>query len=131
VDADGWYRTKDYCRIDADGYIYIVGRASDMIIRGGANVSPAEVERVLCAHPAVAEAAVVGAPDPVYGERVVAFVVPVPGAEVDVELLGEYCGERLASYKVPRDIRLVDRLARTATGKVARKRLLAEAGANV
>jgi len=130
VDEDGAYRTRDICRIDDAGYLYVLGRASDMIIRGGANVSPAEVERVLCKHPAVVEAAVVGAPDPVYGERVVAFVQLVAGAAASAEELNDHCSEQLASYKVPRDIRFIENLARTATGKIAKKQLIAEANLN-
>lgn len=98
---DGWYRTGDLVRVDDNGYVFVEGRISDMIIRGGSNVSPAEVEAVLAQHPSVRAASVVGLPDPHYGEQVVAAVVLRPGHALRDEELKAFCAERLAGYKVP------------------------------
>jgi len=128
---DGWYRTGDFVEIDDQGYVRVLGRLSDMIIRAGANISPAEVEAVLVTHPQVAEAGVVGLPDAVAGEEVVAAVVARPGvAAIDVDALDSHCASKLASFKRPRIV-VVDDLPRSATtGKVNRRelraRLLAE-----
>jgi acyl-CoA synthetase (AMP-forming)/AMP-acid ligase II len=129
---DGWLVTGDLGKLDADGYLYIVGRSKDVIIRGGNNVHATDVEHVLVQHDAVAEVAVVGAPHPVLGEDVVAFVVLHPGAAADGEALRTFALEQLADYKVPRQYRFVDELPRNATGKVVkpelRARLAADAG---
>jgi fatty-acyl-CoA synthase len=114
----GWLRTGDLARLDEDGYLYIVGRKKDIIIRGGNNVHAADVEAVIHDHPAVVEAAVVGAPHEVLGEDVAAFVVLSPGAGATAEDIREHCATRLADYKVPRRIELVDELPKNATGKV-------------
>jgi long-chain acyl-CoA synthetase len=118
---DGWYRTKDLLRMDTDGYVYVVGRLSDLIIRSGVNISPAEVERVLGTHRAVAEVAVVGLPDEVHGQRVVAAVVAE--ASLDVADLDRYVRLHLTGYKVPSDYVVVERLPVNATGKVDRRAL--------
>jgi fatty-acyl-CoA synthase len=122
---DGWFRTGDVGSIDAAGLLRIEGRRDDMIITGGENVSPAEVEQVLLAHPGVADAAVYGRPDPVWGQRVCACVVPsgaVPPAEEELE---RHCRAALAGYKVPRRWRIVAEIPRNAAGKVSRKELSA------
>ncbi len=120
--ADGWYRTGDVVRVDADGYVHVVGRQSDLIIRGGANVSPAEVEAVLLRHPSVHEAAVVGLPNSDHGQDVVAAVVLAPSAALDVDALRAHCADALARFKVPVDVIAVDGLPRNAnTGKVQRR----------
>jgi long-chain acyl-CoA synthetase len=119
--ADGWYRSLDYVRLDEDGYVYVMGRASDMIIRGGSNISPAEVEAVLLGHPDVVEAAVLGLPDPEYGSKVAAAVVLRPGSAFDEAAIREYCGSHLAPYKVPTLVKQTDDLPRNATGKVQRR----------
>ena len=120
--TDGWYRSGDVVHVDADGYVHVVGRQSDLIIRGGANVSPAEVEAVLLQHAAVHEAAVVGLANADHGQDVVAAVVLAPKAELDVEELRTHCAKALASYKVPVDVVAVDSLLRNAnTGKVQRR----------
>jgi long-chain acyl-CoA synthetase len=120
--ADGWYRTGDLVQVDGDGYVRVVGRLSDLIIRGGSNVSPAEVEAVLVSHPDVREAAVVGLPDPDYGEQVIAAVVLAPAAADDPDALRAHCAAALAGYKVPARIVAVERLPRNAnTGKVQRR----------
>jgi HIP---CoA ligase len=119
---DGWLRTGDIGWIGGDGYVRIVGRAKDMVVVGGFNVYPAEVEHVLADHPAVSEAAVVGVPDERLGEVVVAFVVPSAGAPAPDELVG-WCRDRLANFKVPRRVWIVESLPRAAVGKVAKPEL--------
>jgi fatty-acyl-CoA synthase len=129
---DGWLVTGDLGKLDADGYLYIVGRSKDVIIRGGNNVHATDVEHVLVRHDAVAEVAVVGAPHPVLGEDVVAFVVLQPGADADGDGLRDFALQLLADYKVPRRYVFVDALPRNATGKVVKPELkarLAEAPA--
>jgi len=121
--ADGWLRTGDLGKFDADGYLYIVGRAKDVIIRGGLNVYAADVEAALFTHPGVQEAAVVGVPHDVMGEEIVAFVVAKPGAALDVDELTATCKERVANYAVPSRFHLVDELPRNATGKVLKREL--------
>ena len=122
--ADGWLLTGDVAVRDEEGYYRIVGRLKDMVISGGENVYPAEVENVLHEHPAVVEAAVVGVPDERWGEACLAFVVLAEGESAgEDELLG-FCRERLAKYKVPREVRFVDVLPRNALNKVAKTELL-------
>ena len=118
----GWLRTGDLGRIDQEGYLYIAGRARDMIISGGVNVYPSEVEAVLDKHPAVAESAVVGRPDAVWRETPVAYVIPAGDAPAPAELQA-FLRTRLAAFKVPREFRFVDDLPRTATGKVRKAEL--------
>ena len=122
---DGWLVTGDLGKLDADGYLYIVGRSKDVIIRGGNNVHATDVEHVLVQHEAVKEVAVVGAPHPVLGEDVVAFVVLHPGAAADAEELRAFGLAQLADYKVPRQFIFVDSLPRNPTGKVIKPELRA------
>jgi long-chain acyl-CoA synthetase len=122
--VNGWYRTGDIARIDAEGYVTIVGRVRERIKRGGYSIFPAEVETVLLAHPAVAEAAVVAMPDPTLGEEVAAFVALRPGAAADAETLIAWCRDRLAAFKYPRRVTLIDALPRSATGKVLKAKLV-------
>ena len=112
----GWLHTGDMGDLDADGYLYVRGRKKDMAIVGGYNVYPREVEEVLCSHPAVSEAAVVGGPDPYWGECLHAYVVPRQAID-EATLLG-YCRERLAKYKIPSTLEFLDALPRTSVGKV-------------
>jgi len=121
-DADGWFATGDIGRVD-NGYLRIVGRAKELIITGGFNVYPREVEDVLLAHPGVAEAAVVGVPSAEWGETVVAAVVRAAGDDSDPDALIAWCRERLARFKCPREIRFVEALPRNAMGKVLRDRV--------
>jgi long-chain acyl-CoA synthetase len=119
----GWFRTGDIGQIDADGYLSIVDRKKDMILRGGFNVYPREIEEVLMTHPAVALAAVVGVPDERLGEEVRAYVVRKPGQSIgDGELIA-WTREQLAAYKCPRSIEFRDTLPMTATGKVLKREL--------
>jgi long-chain acyl-CoA synthetase len=120
---DGWLHTGDVGKLDTDGYLFIVERKKDVIIRGGFNIYPREVEEVLYAHPAVAEAAAVGIREAVMGEEVLAFVALKPGASADAAALIGFCRERLAHYKCPREIRFVDALPKSPIGKILRKEL--------
>jgi len=122
---DGWYYTGDLGRFDEDGYIYILGRADDMIITGGLNVYPSELENILIAHEKVAEAAVVGMPDTERGQALKAVIVPKVGEEISKRELMRFCRERLASFKLPKTIEFRDSLPRSRTGKVAKRELKA------
>ena len=121
--ADGWFRTGDLATISSDGFVAIAGRKKELILRGGYSVVPAEVEAVLLTHPAVAEAAVVGEPHPDLGEEVVAFVTLRAGTPVDPAALIAHCRERLAGYKYPRRVTVLDALPKSATGKVLKTQL--------
>ncbi|MGH7893593.1 MAG: class I adenylate-forming enzyme family protein, partial [Candidatus Binatia bacterium] len=114
----GWLHTGDLARQDDDGFVYIAGRASDMIIRGGENVYPREIEEVLHAHPDVAEAAVIGRPDRRYGEVAVAYVAPHPGRGIDEDTVRTWCAARLADYKRPVRITVLPELPKGPTGKI-------------
>ncbi|HXQ96623.1 MAG TPA: long-chain fatty acid--CoA ligase [Candidatus Acidoferrales bacterium] len=122
---DGWLRTGDMAVRDEDGYFRIVDRRKDVIIVGGINVWPREVEEVLLEHPLIADAAVVGVPHVRLGEVPRAFVVPAPGAQLTVEMVVAHCGANLAAHKVPRQVEFVDELPRSGVGKVLRRRLRA------
>jgi len=121
--VDGWLVTGDLGRLDEDGYLYIVGRSKDVIIRGGNNIHPTDVEHAIASHPAVHEVAVVGVEHPVLGEDVVAFVAFRPGTDATPDELREHTLEQLARYKVPRRWYVVDALPRNATGKVVKGEL--------
>ena len=121
----GWLHTGDVGYMDGNGYVYILDRTKDMIISGGANVYPREVEEVLVQHPAVSEACVIGVPHEIWGEAVKAIVVPEPGATVTGEALTRFVGERLADYKKPRSVDFVDAIPKNAYGKVLRRELKA------
>jgi long-chain acyl-CoA synthetase len=123
VMRDGWFRTGDLARRDEDGFYYIVDRAKDMIIRGGFNVYPREVEEVLMTHEAVSLAAVVGVPDQRHGEEVTAFVILREGAQLTEDELIDWSKEQMASYKYPRVVRFVESLPMTATGKLLKREL--------
>jgi long-chain acyl-CoA synthetase len=123
---DGWLHTGDVGRLDEDGYLYIVDRIKDLIIRGGFNVYPRDVEDALVEHPAVAMAAVVGAPSASHGEEVVAFVSLRPGATLEAAQLVDWSRERIGGYKYPRRINVVEAIPLTSVGKVDRKALRAQ-----
>ena len=124
IEPDGWLHTGDIATRDATGHLYVVDRRKDMIITAGYNVYPAEIERVLSAHPAVAMVAVGPVPDEVRGELACAYVVKADGASVTEDELVGYAGTRLAAYKRPRLIRFVDLLPATSTGKIMRRALI-------
>jgi len=120
IDADGWLHTGDVGVMDAAGNLRITDRIKDMYVVGGFNAYPAEIEQVLVQHPGVSEAAVIGVPDERMGEVGKAFVVPRSGAAVDPDELVAWCRERLANYKVPRYVEVVEALPKNATGKVTK-----------
>jgi long-chain acyl-CoA synthetase len=120
---DGWFRTGDIGRVDDDGYFMIVDRKKDLIIRGGYNVYPREIEEVLYEHPAVAEAAVIGLPDPNLGEEVGAAVALKPGAAATAAELRDHCRSQVAAYKYPRKVWIVDALPKGATGKILKREI--------
>lgn len=126
--AGGWLHTGDLARRDAEGYFSIVGRSKDLIISGGENIYPSEVENVLAAHPEVAEVCVIGVPDAKWGEVPRALVVGRPGADLTEGKLLEFCQGRLARYKQPRSVRFLEALPRTSAGKVDRRTLTASHG---
>ncbi|NLT05559.1 MAG: long-chain fatty acid--CoA ligase [Solirubrobacterales bacterium] len=127
VDGDGWFRTGDVATVDEDGFYFIVDRKKDMIIRGGYNVYPREVEEVLYAHPAILEAAVVGIPHPDLGEEVAAAVVLAEGGGASAEEIRAYCKEQVAAYKYPRAIWFLDELPKGPTGKILKREIEAPA----
>ncbi|HJR44619.1 MAG TPA: AMP-binding protein [Actinomycetota bacterium] len=120
---DGWFYTGDLGKVDEDGYLYIVDRKKDLIIRGGFNVYPRDIEDALTAHPAVSVAGVVGKPDPVKGEEVVAFVQLAAGAEATPGEIVEFSKTKLGAYKYPREVRIVDQVPLTSVLKIDRKKL--------
>ena len=120
---DGWLHTGDLARIDSDGYLYIVGRQKDVIIRGGNNIHAGDVESVILEYDGVQEAAVAGIPHDVLGEDVAAWIVPINGQSVDPDALKAFLADRLSDYKIPRQIRFVESLPRNATGKVVKGEL--------
>jgi fatty-acyl-CoA synthase len=120
---DGWFRSGDLVRADADGYLYFVDRLKDMVKSGGLNVFTIEVEQVLMEHPAVADAAVVGIPDVRWGEAVTAFVVPAPGSTPDPDEVIAFCRDRIAHYKCPKAVHVIDRIPVNALGKKLKNEL--------
>jgi long-chain acyl-CoA synthetase len=120
---DGWLWTGDMGALDADGFLTLKDRSKDLIISGGSNIYPREVEEVLLTAPGVAEAAVVGAPDPEWGEVVVAFVVPQPGVGLDSKILDAFCLDQIARFKRPKRYEIVDALPKNNYGKVLKTEL--------
>jgi acyl-CoA synthetase (AMP-forming)/AMP-acid ligase II len=131
IDARGFLHTGDLATMDARGYVRIVGRLKDMLIVGGFNVYPAEVENALLAHEAIGQVAVVGVPDRRLGEVPVAYVVPAPGRSIEPDAILAWARERLANYKLPRHLVALERLPINATGKVVKDELRARAAADV
>ncbi len=129
VDQAGWLHTGDIGRLDEEGYLYVLDRRADLIISGGENISPAEVEAVLLTHEDILEAAVFGIDDPVWGQRVAAALVLRSGAILDEANLDQFCCEKLAGYKIPRQVRVLDALPRNAAGKLLRRQLREAAAA--
>jgi long-chain acyl-CoA synthetase len=120
---DGWVTVGDMGRRDADGFLYVVDRKKDMVITGGVNVYPREIEEVLIRHPGIAEVAVIGVPDERWGERLLTFAVPRAGATLDAADLALFCKDKLASFKIPQALEIVDALPRNANGKILKTEL--------
>jgi fatty-acyl-CoA synthase len=135
IDDEGWMHTGDLAVMDEDGYVNIVGRIKDMVIRGGENVYPREVEEFLYSHPDVADVQVIGVPDDRYGEELMAWVRARPGASVTEDEVRDFCRGRIAHYKVPRYVKFVDEFPMTVTGKIQkykmREQAIAELGLQV
>jgi fatty-acyl-CoA synthase len=131
IDSEGWMHTGDLAVMDGEGYVQITGRIKDLIIRGGENVSPREVEEFLYRHPGIEDVQVVGVPDAKFGEAICAFVRIQAGADpatsVNEEAIRAYCDGRIAHYKIPRYVRVVEEFPMTVTGKVQKYKLRAEA----
>ena len=123
IDDDGWFHSGDLGSVDEDGYYFIVDRKKDMIIRGGYNVYPREIEEVLYEHPAVREVAVVGVPDDHLGEEVGAAIALKPGTEAEPDELRDFVKERVAAYKYPRSVWIVDELPKGPTGKILKREI--------
>ncbi|MFZ5651493.1 MAG: class I adenylate-forming enzyme family protein [Bacillota bacterium] len=123
VMRNGWFHTGDLAYMDKDGYIFIVDRKKDIIIRGGVNIRPREIEEVLYTHPAVFDAAVTGMPDPVMGEEVMAFILLRENCQASPEEIQNFCVNKLARYKIPKHVRFVENLPKTTSGKLLRKEL--------
>jgi fatty-acyl-CoA synthase len=120
---DGWFHAGDLARMDDEGFLFLAGRSKDMIIRGGENIYPVEIETVLSRHPAVGQVAVIGRPDPHWGEIVVAYLVPAAGASIDPDDLRAHCRSALAAYKVPTSFEIVDEMPLNASGKILKREL--------
>jgi len=125
IDSDGWFRTGDAAYLDEEGYVYIYDRVKDMIVSGGENVYPAEVENALMAHPAIADVAVIGVPDEKWGEVPKALVVRKADTPVTEEEIISFARERLAGFKVPKSVDWIDALPRNPSGKILKKDLRA------
>ncbi len=123
IDADQWMHTGDLATMDDEGYVNIVGRIKDMVIRGGENIYPREIEEFLYRHPKVQDVQVVGLPDSKYGEELCAWVIAKPGIALTEEEVREFCKGQIAHYKVPRYIRFVDAFPMTVTGKIQKFRI--------
>jgi fatty-acyl-CoA synthase len=132
VDADGWMHTGDLATLDDAGYCRIVGRIKDMVIRGGENIYPREIEEFLHRHPDIQDVQVIGVPDEKYGEELCAWIVPRAGAKLDEDAVRAFCRDQISHYKVPRYIRMVQEFPTTVTGKVQkfqmRERMIEELG---
>ena len=130
IDRDGWMHSGDLATIDDEGYCNIVGRLKDMIIRGGENIYPREIEEFLFTHPTIEDVAVVGLPDPKYGEEVCAWIKLRKGETATAEEIIAFCRGQIAHYKIPRYIRFVDEFPMTVTGKIQkfiiRKKMIEE-----
>jgi fatty-acyl-CoA synthase len=132
IDADGWMHTGDLARMDDDGYVFIEGRIKDMVIRGGENIYPREIEEFLYTHPSIQDVQVIGVPDAQYGEELMACIILKPDAEpLDAASLAEYCRGRLAHYKIPRYVEVRERFPMTVSGKVRKVEMRQEAVARL
>ncbi len=123
IDSDGWIHSGDLATMDAEGYVSITGRIKDMVIRGGENISPREIEEFLYQHPAIQDAQVIGVPDEKYGEELCVWVIVRPGLVINEDEIREFCSSQIARYKIPRYIRFVDGFPMTLSGKVQKFRM--------
>jgi acyl-CoA synthetase (AMP-forming)/AMP-acid ligase II len=119
--TDGWIHTGDAGYLDGEGYLYLKDRIKDMVVSGGENIYPVEVENALAKHDAVADVAVIGVPDNQYGEALLAFVVTKPGTSLDIETMIAFCRDKIAGYKIPRQLQVVKELPRNPSGKILKK----------
>jgi len=124
VTPDGWFHSGDLGSLDEDGFVFITGRIKELIIRGGENIQPREIDEVLYSHSKIQDAATVGIPDPLWGEEVKSFVVLRPGEECSEEELLKYCGERLAAFKCPKSIAFIEEMPKSPGGKIIRRKLV-------
>ncbi|MDQ0800254.1 AMP-binding protein [Arthrobacter sp. SLBN-112] len=132
IDADGWMHTGDLARMDQDGYVVVEGRIKDMVIRGGENIYPREIEEFLYTHPAIQDVQVIGVPDAQYGEELMACIILKPGAEpLDAAAVAEYCRGKLAHYKIPRYVEVRDSFPMTVSGKIRKVQMREEAVARL
>jgi long-chain acyl-CoA synthetase len=123
IEPDGWLHSGDLCKMDAEGYFYIVDRKKDMILTAGYNIYPAEIERVIAGHPSVAMVGVGAKPDATKGEIAKAYIVLKSGADADADGILDYCRQHLAAYKMPREVQFVAALPTTSSGKIMRRQL--------
>jgi len=123
IDAARWMHTGDLATMDDDGYLNIVGRIKDMIICGGENIYPREIEEFLYSHPQIVDVQVIGIPDPKFGECICAWVIPRQGSELDAKAVKDFCRGQIARYKIPRYIRFVDSFPMTVSGKVQKYKM--------
>ena len=123
IDDEGWLHTGDLAEVDEDGYYKITGRLKDMIIRGGENVYPREIEEFLYTHPKVSDVQVIGVPDERFGEEVMAWVMLKPGESAEAEEIREFCLGRIAHFKVPRYVKVTEEFPMTVTGKIQKFRM--------
>lgn len=121
--TDGWVHTGDAGYVDAEGYIYLKDRMKDMVVSGGENIYPVEVENALAHHPVIADVAVIGVPDTQFGEALLAFVVLKPGGSLELEEMIEFCRDKIAGYKIPRQLELIQDMPRNPSGKILKKEL--------
>ncbi len=127
IDADGWMHTGDTAVMDDDGYVNIVGRIKDMVIRGGENVYPREIEEFLYGHPSIRDVQVIGVPDEKYGEEIMAWVQTAEGQTIAAEDVREFCKGKIAHYKIPRYVEVTDEFPMTVTGKIQKFKLRKQA----
>jgi fatty-acyl-CoA synthase len=123
IDEEGWLHTGDLAVMDEQGYCRITGRLKDMIIRGGENIYPREIEEFLYTHPKVLDVQVIGVPDETYGEQVMAWIIPKEGESITIEEVRDYCKGKIARHKIPRFVEITDSYPMTASGKIQKYRL--------
>ena len=123
IDDDGWLHTGDLATMDEQGFVRVTGRLKDMVIRGGENIYPREIEEFLYTHPKVFDVQVAGVPDEKYGEEVVAWIIPRPGEQLTEQEVRAYCQDKISRYKIPRYIKFLDEYPMTASGKIQKFKL--------